>query len=127
MQKIDDLLAIMARLRDPDNGCPWDVKQSFETIVPYTIKEAYEVADAVDRRDYADLCDELGDLLFATVNLVRHLGKDPEQVLRGANANFERHSRQVEQFIAAEGLKMTDCTLEKLDAAWCRAKETEQS
>ena len=67
MQKIDDLLAIMARLRDPDNGCAWDVKQSFETIVPYTIEEAYEVADAVDRRDYADLCDELGDLLLQVV------------------------------------------------------------
>ena len=67
MQKIDDLIAIMARLRDPDNGCPWDVKQNFETIVPYTIEEAYEVADAVDRRDYADLCDELGDLLLQVV------------------------------------------------------------
>ncbi len=67
MPKIDDLLAIMARLRDPDNGCPWDLKQSFETIVAYTIEEAYEVADAVDRRDYADLCDELGDLLLQVV------------------------------------------------------------
>ena len=67
MPNIDDLLAIMARLRDPDNGCPWDVEQSFETIVPYTIEEAYEVADAVDRRDYADLRDELGDLLLQVV------------------------------------------------------------
>ncbi|MFZ1391283.1 MAG: nucleoside triphosphate pyrophosphohydrolase [Dokdonella sp.] len=67
MHKIEDLVAIMARLRDPDNGCPWDVKQSFETIVPYTIEEAYEVADAVDRRDFADLCDELGDLLLQVV------------------------------------------------------------
>ncbi len=67
MQKIDDLLAIMARLRDPDNGCPWDVEQSFDTIVPYTIEEAYEVADAVDRHDYAGLCDELGDLLLQVV------------------------------------------------------------
>ena len=67
MRKIDDLLAIMARLRDPDNGCPWDVEQSFETIVPYTIEEAYEVADAIDRRNYADLCDELGDLLLQVV------------------------------------------------------------
>jgi ATP diphosphatase len=67
MQTIDDLLAIMARLRDPVNGCPWDVKQNFETIVPYTIEEAYEVADAVDRRDYVGLCDELGDLLLQVV------------------------------------------------------------
>lgn len=67
MQTIDDLVKIMARLRDPENGCPWDVKQSFDTIVPYTIEEAYEVADAVDRRDYPDLCDELGDLLLQVV------------------------------------------------------------
>jgi nucleoside triphosphate diphosphatase len=64
---VDDLLAIMARLRDPDNGCPWDVKQTFETIAPYTLEEAYEVADAIDRRDYGDLRDELGDLLLQVV------------------------------------------------------------
>lgn len=64
---IDDLLSIMARLRDRDNGCPWDVQQTFETIAPYTIEEAYEVADAIDRRDYSDLRDELGDLLLQVV------------------------------------------------------------
>jgi ATP diphosphatase len=48
---LDDLLAIMTRLRDPNNGCPWDVKQNFATIAPYTIEEAYEVADAIDRQD----------------------------------------------------------------------------
>ncbi|MBO9663867.1 nucleoside triphosphate pyrophosphohydrolase [Dokdonella sp.] len=64
---IDDLLAIMARLRDRERGCPWDVEQTFETIAPYTIEEAYEVADAIDRRDYADLRDELGDLLLQVV------------------------------------------------------------
>ncbi|MCC6441083.1 MAG: nucleoside triphosphate pyrophosphohydrolase [Rhodanobacteraceae bacterium] len=67
MSNIDDLLAIMARLRDPENGCPWDVKQDFESIVPYTIEEAYEVADAVDRKDFPALCDELGDLLLQVV------------------------------------------------------------
>jgi len=65
--RIDDLLAIMARLRDPDGGCPWDLEQTFETIAPYTIEEAYEVADAIDRRDHAALRDELGDLLLQVV------------------------------------------------------------
>ena len=64
---IDDLLRIMARLRDPVHGCPWDVKQDFATIAPYTIEEAYEVADAIDRGDYDDLRDELGDLLLQVV------------------------------------------------------------
>ena len=67
MSRIDDLLRIMAALRDPARGCPWDVKQNFDTIAPYTIEEAYEVADAIDRRDYADLRDELGDLLLQVV------------------------------------------------------------
>ncbi len=61
------LLAIMARLRDPQGGCPWDTKQTFATIAPYTIEEAYEVADAIDRGDLDDLKDELGDLLFQVV------------------------------------------------------------
>jgi len=61
------LLEIMQRLRDPENGCPWDVKQDFSTIAPYTIEEAYEVADAIARHDMADLKDELGDLLFQVV------------------------------------------------------------
>ena len=64
---IDRLLAIMARLRDPDTGCPWDVEQDFASIAPYTIEEAYEVADAIERGDMADLRGELGDLLFQVV------------------------------------------------------------
>lgn len=64
---LDDLLAIMARLRDPQNGCPWDVKQDFASIAAYTIEEAYEVADAIDRGDLDDLRDELGDLLLQVV------------------------------------------------------------
>lgn len=61
------LLEIMAQLRDPDGGCPWDVDQDFESIAPYTIEEAYEVADAISRRDMEDLKKELGDLLFQVV------------------------------------------------------------
>ncbi|GLS99046.1 nucleoside triphosphate pyrophosphohydrolase [Sphingobium jiangsuense] len=64
---ITPLIAIMARLRDPERGCSWDVQQSFETIAPYTIEEAYEVADAIERKDMAGLCDELGDLLLQTI------------------------------------------------------------
>ena len=64
---IDELLRIMAALRDPQGGCPWDLEQDFSTIAPYTIEEAYEVADAIDRGDMDDLKDELGDLLFQVV------------------------------------------------------------
>ena len=64
---IDRLLHVMARLRDPDNGCPWDVEQDFSTIAPYTIEEAYEVADAIERKDMESLKEELGDLLFQAV------------------------------------------------------------
>ncbi|HEY5851430.1 MAG TPA: nucleoside triphosphate pyrophosphohydrolase [Lysobacter sp.] len=64
---IDRLLTIMARLRDPQTGCPWDVEQDFASIAPYTIEEAYEVADAIDRGDMDDLKDELGDLLLQVV------------------------------------------------------------
>jgi nucleoside triphosphate diphosphatase len=65
--RITDLIAIMARLRDRQRGCPWDVEQTFDTIAPYTIEEAYEVADAIDRKDFAHLRDELGDLLLQVV------------------------------------------------------------
>lgn len=64
---ISRLLEIMVALRDKDNGCPWDIVQTFETIKPYTIEEAYEVADAIERSDMEDLCDELGDLLLQVV------------------------------------------------------------
>ncbi|MEJ2645589.1 MAG: nucleoside triphosphate pyrophosphohydrolase [Gammaproteobacteria bacterium] len=65
--QVERLLAIMARLRDPDSGCPWDIRQDFRSIAPYTVEEAYEVADAIEREDWPHLCDELGDLLFQVV------------------------------------------------------------
>lgn len=66
-RNIDELLAIMAALRTPGSGCPWDLEQSFRTIAPYTVEEAYEVADAIERDDMPALKDELGDLLFQVV------------------------------------------------------------
>ena len=64
---IERLLEIMRRLRDPETGCPWDIEQDFDSIAPYTIEEAYEVADAIARRDWVDLEGELGDLLLQSV------------------------------------------------------------
>jgi len=77
MYQLDDLLYLMTRLRDPDHGCPWDLKQSFETIVPHTLEEAYEVADAISRGDRNDIKDELGDLLFQVI-FYAQLGKEEQ-------------------------------------------------
>ncbi|WP_410016357.1 nucleoside triphosphate pyrophosphohydrolase [Sodalis sp. C49] len=254
------LLAIMTRLRDPRTGCPWDKRQTFDTIVPYTLEETYEVLDAIARRDYDDLrdelgdllfqvvfyaeiareqglfdfagvCDaisdklerrhphifarqpgedgaappgqweqlkareraekerlsplddipdalpalmkaqkiqqrcatvgfdwttlgpvvdkvyeeinevmhearqavvdedkleeELGDLLFATVNLTRHLGKKAETALQKANRKFERRFRQVEEIIQAQGQTLPQASLEQMEAAWRQIKKRE--
>ncbi|WP_413735157.1 nucleoside triphosphate pyrophosphohydrolase [Sodalis sp. RH21] len=254
------LLAIMTRLRDPQTGCPWDRRQTFDTIVPYTLEETYEVLDAIARRDYDDLkselgdllfqvvfyaemareqglfdfedvCDaisdklvrrhphifgqdaghdgiappgqwetlkareraekarlsplddipealpalmkaqkiqqrcatvgfdwttlgpvvdkvyeeidevmhearqavvdedkleeELGDLLFATVNLTRHLGKKAETALQKANRKFERRFRAVEEIILAGGQSLHQATLEEMEAAWQQIKQRE--
>jgi len=264
---IEQLLNIMAQLRCPENGCPWDIKQTFESIVAHTIEEAYEVADAIEQKDFTDLkgelgdllfqvvfyaqmakeqnlfefndiietlneklvrrhphvfaqtkfadeqavhanweaekekeraqkassdnksssaldniplalpalnraykiqkrCaavgfdwktlapviakikeeidevlveverddlsaqqkqirieDELGDLLFANVNLVRHLNCSPEQVLRQANTKFEKRFRLVELEVAKQGQQLTDCSLEELEIIWQRVKK----
>ncbi|MGG7668612.1 nucleoside triphosphate pyrophosphohydrolase [Yersinia sp. J1] len=258
------LLDIMCALRDPENGCPWDRKQTFDTIAPYTLEETYEVLDAIQRQDYPDLRDELGDLLFqvvfyaqmgqeqglfafddicnaisdklvrrhphvfpvsgqsaevmdsaeiiagweqrkageradkalysalddipdalpalmkahkiqkrcaavgfdwdtlgpvldkvyeeidevmfeakqavvdeeklgeeigdllfATVNLSRHLGHKAENALQAANRKFERRFRQVEQIVTASGRKMEDASLAEMEAAWQQVKKQE--
>ena len=67
MPDIQKLLEVMKKLRDPESGCPWDLEQDFSTIAPYTIEEAYEVADAIEREDWDELRSELGDLLFQVV------------------------------------------------------------
>jgi MazG family protein len=96
---IEELLAIMARLRDPKHGCPWDVEQRFETIAPHTIEEAYEVADAIAARDYPKLSDELGDLLFQVVfhaQMAREAGHfDFEDVARGICEKMQRRHPHV--------------------------------
>jgi ATP diphosphatase len=256
MDSIQKLLEIMKRLRDPQTGCPWDLEQDFSTIAPYTIEEAYEVADAIERQDWDELRaelgdflfqvvfhaqmasekgyfdfddvvdgindkmlrrhphvfgddaerdmrsvrgrwedikeaeraaaddpsalagiakalpalkraqklgkrasrvgfdwpdrggvqakireeldeledaagtrdpalveDELGDLLFAVVNLARHLDVDPEKALTCANYKFERRFRAMEDDLRGEGLEMRRMTLETLDQRWRQAKK----
>ncbi len=75
MNAIDELLEIMQRLRDPRSGCPWDRQQTYRSLVPYTLEEAYEVADAIEQNDLAHLPDELGDLLFQVV-FYAQIGKE---------------------------------------------------
>lgn len=91
---IDRLVAIMARLRDPKTGCEWDTVQTFETIAPYTIEEAYEVADACQRGDLNDLKDELGDLLLQVVfhaRMAEELGAfDLDDVIAAISDKMER-------------------------------------
>jgi nucleoside triphosphate diphosphatase len=72
---IDDLLYLMARLRDPDTGCPWDIKQDYASIAPSTLEEAYEVVDAIEKQDFGHLKEELGDLLFQVI-FYSQLGKE---------------------------------------------------
>ncbi|CAM3016876.1 nucleoside triphosphate pyrophosphohydrolase [Vibrio mytili] len=74
---IEQLEAIMAQLRDPESGCPWDLKQSFDTIVPHTLEETYEVVDAIQNRDWPNLKEELGDLLFQVI-FYSQLAKEQE-------------------------------------------------
>lgn len=268
---LDDLLHLMARLRHPQHGCPWDLKQDYASIVPHTLEEAYEVADTIERGDFQHLQgelgdllfqvvyysqlareegrfefsgvvdaithklirrhphvfptgelhapldtpslseaqvkqrweeikaqeraekgvpeqlsllddvpsalpalsraaklqkraaqvgfdwpdalpvldkvreeldevlqamadgdsqaleDEVGDLLFATVNLARHLKLDPENALRGANRKFERRFRFIEQALRDSGRPIEDCTLDDLDALWGEAKRQEKN
>lgn len=75
---LDDLILLMRRLRDPETGCPWDLEQDFASIVPHTLEEAYEVADTIEREDWAHLKDELGDLLFQVIFYAR-LGEEQER------------------------------------------------
>jgi ATP diphosphatase len=260
-RSVGRLIEIMARLRTPGSGCPWDLEQSFETIAPYTIEEAYEVADAVARQDRAALkgelgdlllqvvfharmaeeqgsfdfgdvvqaiteklirrhphvfgdarafapdevkslwerikaderkadgepesgaglgnvplalpalsradklqrkaaavgfdwkdaddifakieeetrelravrgdraseAEEIGDLLFAVVNLARRLGVDSEAALRAANAKFERRFRAIERALAAQGRSLNEVTLDELDALWNEVKASERA
>lgn len=96
---IEQLLSIMSRLRDPKDGCPWDLKQSFDTIVPHTIEETYEVVDAIHNKDWGNLKEELGDLLFQVIfysQLAKEQGLfDFEEVVEQVNEKLVRRHPHV--------------------------------
>jgi len=121
---IQELLAIMRRLRDPDGGCPWDLEQNFATIAPYTIEEAYEVASAIEAKDYAGLKDELGDLLL---QVVFHAQMASEEKLFAfpdvVRAICEKMIRRHPHVFAAGGAK----TPEAVSVAWDEIKRRERA
>lgn len=131
MTELDQLLSLMTRLRDPDNGCPWDREQTYATIVPHTIEEAYEVADAIAREDWAELRSELGDLLFQVVfyaEIAREEGRfNFADVASGIVEKMTRRHPHVfgnasyasaaEQMAAWEQIKSAEKTAESIPAA----------
>ena len=123
MTEVERLVAVMARLRDPEGGCPWDLEQSFATIAPYTIEEAYEVADAIEREDWEGLRGELGDLLLQAVyhaRLAEEAGLfDLEAVARAsADKMVARHPHVFAQAEARDAAEQA--------AAWEAAKARER-
>lgn len=124
LSRIDTLLAVMARLRDPQRGCPWDVKQDFKSIATYTIEEAYEVAEAIDRGDLGDLKDELGDLLL---QVVFHAQMASEQ---GAFAFADVVAAINDKMIRRHPHVFGEASVENADAqtaAWERMKAAERA
>jgi len=119
------LLEIMRRLRDPDTGCPWDIEQDFASIAPYTIEEAYEVADAIERGDMADLEGELGDLLLQTVY---HTAIGEE----GGHFTFETVTRAIADKMVARhphvfGDESRDKSAQQQTADWEAIKAAERA
>jgi len=123
-QNLQQLLTIMAKLRDPELGCDWDKQQSFKTIVPHTLEEAHEVADAIEKEDFVGLKDELGDLLFQVI-FYAQLGKeaglfDFDAIVAGLNEKLiRRHPHVFEQSVSLSEAE--------LDAQWQAIKQAERA
>ena len=124
MEQTKRLLQIMSQLRDPDDGCEWDLRQDFASVAPYTIEEAYEVADAIDRQDHDDLHDELGDLLLQVVFHAQMAEEqklfDFESVARGISDKLVRRHPHV-----FAGVKFE--TDEERRRAWEQIKQQERA
>jgi len=129
--ELQDLLYLMDRLRDPETGCPWDLKQDFASIVPHTLEEAYEVADTIERQDWAHLKDELGDLLFQVVFYAR-LGKEQDDfefsdVIDNLVAKLiRRHPHVFPEGTLASNRKDSSVSEEQIKQNWELIKQQER-
>jgi len=132
MYQIDDLLYLMARLRDPEFGCPWDIKQDFSTIVPHTIEEVYEVVEAIDQNDMQNLSEELGDLLFQVV-FYAQLGKesgsfDFSQIIDGITSKLlRRHPHVFPDGSLKSKRSSADLSDDEIKGQWDAIKAQEKS
>ncbi len=121
-----DLLSVMARLRDPQTGCPWDKTQTFRTIAPYTLEEAFEVVDAIERNDLVHLKEELGDLLFQVVYHAQMASEqnqfDFSDVVNGLVAKLVRRHPHI---FSAEHAK-AEPSIEEVRASWEQIKAEEK-
>ncbi|KTC61636.1 MULTISPECIES: nucleoside triphosphate pyrophosphohydrolase [Pseudomonas syringae group] len=132
MYTVQDLLHLMARLRDPQSGCPWDLKQTYASIVPHTLEEAYEVADAIEQGDLDHLKGELGDLLFQVVfyaQLAKEEGRfEFDDVIDGITRKLLRRHPHVfptgELYAPAETPRLTD---EQVNQRWDEIKAEERA
>lgn len=130
---IEDLKYLMSRLRDPRTGCPWDIKQTFRTIVPHTLEEAHEVADAIEQADYHHLRDELGDLLFQVI-FYSQMGKeeghfDFESIVDNLVRKLIRRHPHVfpEGTLDSEADPDSRPGVEEINASWERIKAEERA
>lgn len=117
---VDKLLRVMEQLRDPETGCPWDKQQTFESIVPHTLEEAYEVADAIENGNMADVKDELGDLLFQIV-FYAQLGREQQEF------DFEAIAGAVsDKLIRRHPHVFSDQQVDDLEQSWDAIKQQER-
>src|SRR5690554_5209562 len=127
---MDDLLRVMQRLRDPQHGCPWDLQQDFRSIVPSTLEECYELAEAIERGDFVHLEEELGDLLFQVI-FYAQLGREQElfdfdSVVDGLVQKLIRRHPHVFAGGEIEGIADRSAALEQVKESWETIKQEER-
>lgn len=127
---IEDLLRVMQRLRDPDTGCPWDLRQSFQSIVPSTLEECYELAQAIEQEDYGHVAEELGDVLFQVI-FYAQLGAEQElfSFAGVVDTLVEKLVRRHPHVFAdgqIEGVVDDSATVEQVNETWENIKQAER-